>query len=211
MRPTHLAVRPAFLSAYSLNNSLPLILGLVLAITVVGCRHRPENKKDIPDYAKAQTLTDENSSGPLNPNPKPEGESLVGIPLTDPEVRKLWPRNREIFKKDTVYFDFDSTVIKSGEKSKVAAVAEYIKANPGHAVEIEGHCDERGTEEYNRSLGERRALALREELARDGVDPMKIDTTSYGKDRPAMPGHDESAYKKNRRGEFLLETPPGGK
>jgi peptidoglycan-associated lipoprotein len=76
-------------------------------------------------------------------------------------------------------------------------------------VEVDGHCDERGTEEYNRALGERRALALREELISLGVDPNRIDTVSYGKDRPAETGHDEAAWRKNRRGEFLLETPPG--
>jgi peptidoglycan-associated lipoprotein len=213
MKPTLLAVRPASVSASSLNNLFPLILGLVLAITVAGCRHRPENEKNIPDYAKSQNLIDDKSANQLDSNLNTNTAVAEGTPiaLTDPEVRKLWPRDRSIFKKDTVYFDYDSTVIKTGEKSKVAAVADYLKAHPGNAVEIEGHCDERGTEEYNRALGERRALALREELARNGVDPMKIDTTSYGKDRPAIPGHDELAHKKNRRGEFLLETPPGPK
>ncbi len=69
---------------------------------------------------------------------------------------------------------------------------------------IEGNCDERGTEEYNRSLGERRALALREALSNAGIDPQRIRTISYGKDKPADPGHDESAWAKNRRGDFVL-------
>ena len=76
-------------------------------------------------------------------------------------------------------------------------------------MKIEGHCDERGTEEYNRALGERRALALREELARLGIDPGRVDTISYGKDRPVDTGRDESAHRKNRRGEFVVLTPPG--
>ena len=83
-----------------------------------------------------------------------------------------------------------------------------MKANAQDALEIDGHCDERGTEEYNRSLGERRALALREELLRLGIDPMRIDTVSFGKDKPVDPGHDEAAWKLNRRGEFLLEVHP---
>jgi peptidoglycan-associated lipoprotein len=83
-----------------------------------------------------------------------------------------------------------------------------MKANAQNALEVDGHCDERGTEEYNRSLGERRALALREELIRLGVNGELIDTVTYGKDRPAEAGHDEAAWKKNRRGEFLVETPP---
>src|SRR5437899_12093675 len=94
------------------------------------------------------------------------------------------------------------------EKPKVAKVAEYLKTRASDAVRVDGHCDERGTEEYNRSLGERRALALREELVRLGIDPTRVDTISYGEDRPADPGHDESAWRKNRRGEFILLTPP---
>jgi peptidoglycan-associated lipoprotein len=75
------------------------------------------------------------------------------------------------------------------------------------ALLVEGHCDERGTEEYNRSLGERRALALREALASQGVSPMRVTTRSFGEDRPAVPGNNESAYRQNRRGEFVVLTP----
>src|SRR5204862_3983568 len=114
-----------------------------------------------------------------------------------------------MFKSEIVHFEYDSSAIKSSEKSKVAAVASHLKANSAAALRVEGHCDERGTDEYNRALGERRALALREELARLGVNPMMIDTVSYGKDRPAAHGRDEATYRKNRRGEFLLETAPG--
>ena len=76
------------------------------------------------------------------------------------------------------------------------------------AVRIEGNCDERGTEEYNRSLGDRRANALREKLATMGVDPKKLLTVSYGEDKPVDNGHNEAAYAKNRRGDFILLTPP---
>ena len=75
---------------------------------------------------------------------------------------------------------------------------------------IEGNCDERGTEEYNRALGERRALAAREALAKLGIDPMRIRTISYGKDKPADPGHDEAAWAKNRRDDFVLLHPKAG-
>jgi peptidoglycan-associated lipoprotein len=129
-------------------------------------------------------------------------------PLPDPNERKDWPRDREVFKAYTAHFDFDSSVVKAADKPNVAAVADYLKSNAHDAVEIEGHCDERGTEEYNRSLGERRALALRESLIALGIDPGKIDTISYGKDRPVDPGHDEAAWKQNRRGEFILEKHP---
>jgi peptidoglycan-associated lipoprotein len=113
-----------------------------------------------------------------------------------------------MFKSDTVHFAFDSSVIRPEENSKVANVANYLKANSANAVKVEGHCDERGTEEYNRALGERRALALREMLVGLGIEPDRVDTLSYGKDRPEDPGHDESAWRVNRRGVFVLLSPP---
>jgi peptidoglycan-associated lipoprotein len=102
-----------------------------------------------------------------------------------------------------VYFDFDSARIRPSEEPKMEAVAAYLKSNPGKLV-VEGHCDERGTAEFNRALGERRALAAREELVKLGADGSRITTISYGKDRPADMGHDEAAWGKNRRCEFAV-------
>ncbi len=104
-----------------------------------------------------------------------------------------------------VLFDFDSARIRPSEQSKLEAVAAYLKANPGKLV-VEGHCDERGTAEYNRALGERRAIAARDELVKLGVNTSRMSTISYGKDRPADPGHDETAWGKNRRCEFVVVT-----
>jgi peptidoglycan-associated lipoprotein len=160
---------------------------------------------DLPGY-KPELVGDPFATNAVDPNLL--GGTNAPRPMSDPNLRKDWPRDREIFKADTVHFDYDSSVVKSGEKSKVAAVASYLKANTADAVEIEGHCDERGTEEYNRSLGDRRALALREALAAQGVDPMRVDTISYGKDRPVDTGKSEAAHRKNRRGEFVLEKHP---
>jgi peptidoglycan-associated lipoprotein len=186
-----------------------LVVGLILTVAAVGCRKRPGavtplpgHVGNVPDTGNSPPLGDNNNANGL------KGDSTNGFPSNDPNLRKDWARDAEIFKSDTVHFDFDSSVVKASEKSKVSAVADYLKANQMTAVEVDGHCDERGTEEYNRSLGERRALALREALVSFGIDPGKVDTVSYGKDRPADPGHDESAWKQNRRGEFLLETPP---
>lgn len=137
--------------------------------------------------------------------PPPAGEN---VPLGDgPFDRSKFSENRSQFASEVLYFDFDSAVVKSSEKSKTATVADYLKSNANAAVEVEGHCDERGTEEYNRSLGDRRAQAVREELAQAGVDPKRIFIISYGEDRPAVNGHDEVAWGKNRRGEFVLLTP----
>jgi peptidoglycan-associated lipoprotein len=187
-----------------------MVLGLVLSLAAPACRKKPGQitplpsgrTGNVPEATTAPALTGDNNTTGV------KAENTGGFVQTDPNLRKNWPRDREIFKSDTVHFDYDSSAVKGPEKSKVSAVADYLKANSMDAVEIEGHCDERGTEEYNRSLGERRALALREQLVSLGVSPDRIDTISYGKDRPADPGHGESAWKQNRRGEFILETPP---
>ena len=102
-----------------------------------------------------------------------------------------------------VLFDYDSARIRPSEDSKLTVVAAYMKSNPGKLV-IEGHCDERGTAEYNRALGERRALAARDELVKLGVDGSRMSTISYGKERPADTGHDEAAWSKNRCCEFVV-------
>lgn len=131
-----------------------------------------------------------------------------GVPLNSPDAHRDWPEDAGIFQAYTVHFDYDSSSVKASEKSNVAAVADQLKSQSANAVRIDGHCDERGTEEYNRSLGERRAIALREELIRLGIDPGRVDTRSYGEDKPSDPGHNEAAYAKNRRGDFILLTPP---
>jgi len=119
-----------------------------------------------------------------------------------------WPEDREALKADTIHFDYDSAVVKPGEHSKVTAVADYLKSNASNAVKVEGHCDERGTDEYNRALGERRAQAIREELVKAGVEAGRVDTVSFGRDRPVDTGHSDAAHRKNRRGEFVALTPP---
>lgn len=102
----------------------------------------------------------------------------------------------------TVFFDFDSAQVKEGESAKITQVAEYLKANAGASVVLSGHTDERGSQEYNMSLGENRALAVREALTRDGVDAGRMQTRSMGEEQPKSPGHDEAAWSQNRRVEF---------
>jgi peptidoglycan-associated lipoprotein len=150
------------------------------------------------------------SATPVNETPQPV---TTGQPLAMSESGK-WPdlfntgnQDRTKFQADTVYFEFDRATVKSSEESKLQDVASYFKGNAADALIVEGNCDERGTEKYNLSLGERRALAVREYLANLGVDPQRIKTVTYGASRPADPGHDEAAFAKNRRAELVLVTP----
>jgi peptidoglycan-associated lipoprotein len=188
-----------------------LVTAMVLSIAVVGCKRNPYGVTPLPPGAKTRP-GDVKQSGPeeLPPvaegNKRAEGETIPIV--TDPKIFDTWPQDREVLKAYTVHFDLDSSTVKSSEKSKVEAVADYLKQHPADALKIEGYCDERGTEEYNRSLGERRALALREYLANLGGNPDRIVTVSFGEERPVDPGHNEAAWAKNRRGEFILLTPP---
>jgi peptidoglycan-associated lipoprotein len=161
------------------------------------------------------TLPPGNPMPPENPNANPNANPIPGTgPSTQPGGGELptWDpsmmnQDREKLAAYTVHFKFDSAVVQDSEQANVAGVGQALTTDPNAKLLIEGNCDERGTEEYNRSLGERRALALREALARDGIDPMRIRTISYGKDKPVDPGHDEAAWAKNRRGEFVWCTP----
>jgi len=103
---------------------------------------------------------------------------------------------------DTIYFDFDKSTISGAERGKLEAVSEWFKANPGDSLFLAGHADKRGTPEYNRALGERRALAVREYLVGLGLPAASLYTNSYGSDRPAVDGDTEEAYAKNRRVEI---------
>ena len=105
---------------------------------------------------------------------------------------------------EPVYFGFDSTVVPSGEISKIDAVTQHLSEKTDRVVVIEGNCDERGSNEYNLSLGELRAIAVRDYLVQLGVDVARIQVKSYGEEKPAVVGHDESAWAKNRRGEFAI-------
>jgi len=185
-----------------------LVVTLTLTVAVSACKKRPGMVTPLPG-----SMT-KNVQQP--PPGEPFGQTGVNeqdlnrSPLEQaaPGTYDNYIKNPEIFREDTVYFAFDSSAVRPAEQPKVAKVADYLKAHPSNALEVDGYCDERGTEEYNRALGERRALAVREELARLGVDPSHVVTVTFGKDMPADPGHNEAAWAKNRRAEFILLTPP---
>jgi peptidoglycan-associated lipoprotein len=192
-----------------------LVIGLVLTVAASGCRKKPVNVTNLPG-AKAGQVPEMPPGGAIKPGDATTAgsgptstDTTGGHASNSADAHAGWAEDAQTLKTDTVYFDFDSSVLKAGEKPKVAAVADYLKANSAKALKVEGNCDERGTEEYNRPLGERRALAVREELIRLGIDPTRVDTISYGKGRPAEQGHDEAAWKMNRRDDFIVLTTPG--
>ena len=127
---------------------------------------------------------------------KPEG-TVEALPADVAEI------NRRHYLED-VFFDFDKAEIREDQRSTLAKDADWLKRYPTVRFRIEGHCDERGTREYNLALGERRASAAKEYLVSIGIDGSRTETVSYGKERPFDPGHDEAAWAKNRRAHFLV-------
>lgn len=192
------------------------VLSFILTATAVACKKTPQHitplpgtTRPLPGGGQPAGPTGENTF-PVNPDSTPTrlpGDPAGGTVLGEREYRGNFEVDRNTFKERTIYFAFDSSAVNPGEKGKADAVADYLKSNPTFKVEIEGHCDERGTEGYNLSLGERRALSVREYLISVGIAGERINTITYGEIQPAVQGHDETAWAKNRRGEFLLLKP----
>ena len=116
---------------------------------------------------------------------------------------ELYPRCNDV-NFAPVYFGFDSTVVPAGELGKIDAVAQHLADNANRVVIVEGNCDDRGSNEYNMSLGENRAVIIRNYLVQNGVAADRIQTRSNGEEKPAVEGQGESAWSKNRRGEFAI-------
>ena len=186
-----------------------LLAGVILTTAACGCRKRPTDLTKLPGYGAGKTPPPggEDTAPPFKPGDTAGSTGETGGGPTATFNLEDYNQDRDALAAQTVHFDFDSSVVKSSEQSKVLAVAAALKSDNAAKLLIEGHCDERGTEEYNRALGERRALALRGSLAGMGVDAMRVRTISYGEDKPVANGHDESAWKQNRRGIFVLLHP----
>lgn len=103
-----------------------------------------------------------------------------------------------------VYFDFDASVIKEDQVSRIELNADFIKSKPSLSIRIEGNCDPRGTNEYNMALGERRAISAKKYLVNLGVDEKQLETISYGEERILLHGHDELSWAQNRRDDFVI-------
>ncbi len=103
-----------------------------------------------------------------------------------------------------VFFDYDSPRLNPAEQAKIDMVVACLQQNPTYGVIVEGHCDERGSNEYNLALGERRALAVRAAIISAGIDGTRVQTSSRGEETPAAMGHDESSWSQNRRAEFVF-------
>lgn len=124
-------------------------------------------------------------------------------PEAPPEVVET-PEVVEKLEFETVYFDFDAHTLTDSAREILAAHARKLKDNPNVNLLIEGHCDERGTVEYNLALGDKRAHTVKSYMANFGIEGKRLSTISYGKERPADTEHSEAAWAKNRRAQFVI-------
>ena len=189
----------------------PLALALMVTMAATGCKHSPGKTTALPGSRSGQ-VGDGSGSGTVPPGFPVNTDSGIksndsGIPASDAGLFEGMIEDRPALAAYTIHFAFDSSAIKSSEQSNLEAVATALKSDASAKLLIEGNTDERGTEEYNRALGERRALAAREALAKDGIDPSRIRTISFGKDKPVDPASNEAAWAKNRRADFVLLHP----
>ena len=192
-----------------------IILVTLMAATSAGCKTKPKNITPIPggnaSVTGARGLIGLDTSGCIG-----SGVDVVrvdesgNIGLSGLEAFEKMLMDREALAAQTVDFEVARPEINLDDLGKVEAVAGILARDGSNKVMIEGHCDERGTEEYNRALGERRALSVRDALVDLGVSADRVRTMSLGEDRPADTGLDDAAFARNRRGEFVLLKPKPG-
>ena len=215
------------------STMVALCLGGALAFALTGCMYdNAAEGADVEKGALIDgqnVATDENPAGPTDvptaANPDDEAQRLAAeraaaeaaaAAKKDADVSSLADATGVPFDQDPnyarctdvdfqpVYFGFDQDALAASEQAKVEAVAQHLMQNAARVVIVEGNCDERGSNEYNLGLGENRAIKIHDYLVKLGIADARIQTKSYGEERPAVQGSNEAAWSKNRRGEFAI-------
>ena len=181
-----------------------MIVAVLMTVVVGACAKKPAPvARPMPP-----PVTDPTAGGPPNPPPPPERISepvpVPAMPADDSiSGKSLDDLNRDSPLKP-LFFELDSSDVSADGQRVLGDNAAIMKKYPNWSVTIEGHCDERGTAEYNLALGERRALAAKNYLVSLGIPADKVKVVSYGKEFPFDPGHEDGAWSKNRRAHFVI-------
>ncbi len=176
-----------------------IIIGVGLAVLLAACASKdPVKETKVEDRSQSTTST---ASGGTTPTTRgTENTQIKGTPGTDPLKDPNSPLSKRV-----IYFDYDKDVVKAEYTALIQAHANYLSQNRSRKIRLEGHADERGSREYNMALGQRRADAVRKATAVLGVGNERIETLSFGEDKPKATGHDEAAWAQNRRVEIRYD------
>jgi len=164
------------------------LVALILTFLFVGC----SKEEPPPPTAEAQPRP----AAPPPPPPAPAPTPLPGPSISQQAFQE--------FQNQDIYFDFDKYDLRTDARTTLDRKASFLNQNSSIRVQVEGHCDERGTNEYNMALGERRANAAKQYLTTAGISAGRLSTISYGEERPLDPGHTEAAWARNRRAHFVV-------
>jgi len=182
------------------RGSLALITVLLTMLVAVSCSQKPVETDPTTDAAAQETITEEATDATTAAD---DAAVIAEEELMKKEAAAR-AEARSAFENTDIYFNYDSSAVQDSEIAALEAKAEWLKENPGVRITIEGHCDDRGTTDYNLALGDRRAARVKAFLESLGVDADRMVTVSYGEERPADPAANESAWAKNRRAQFVI-------
>lgn len=187
------------------NGSLASIVAVFLLIGAAGCAKKqpPVARPAPPPASTTPTTPGVRPPAPPQPVPDPPVVPPEPVPVDDLAMKSLDELNRES-PLAPVFFDYDSADLSADAQAQLTKNAAALKQRATWVITIEGHCDERGTAEYNLALGERRAAAARTYLLSLGIGAERLKTVSYGKEFPFDPGKTDAAYMKNRRAHFVI-------
>lgn len=177
---------------------------LVLAfLSLTAC-----SKKAVPGqtaYPSAATTPAAPGTGRYTPGGPIDEATWQKLGLRTEEERQRFLKEMDQFQNDDIYFEYDAYVLMDEAKAILDKKVDFLRRYPAVRVTIEGHCDERGTNDYNLALGERRANSAWQYLVNSGIEPSRLSMISYGEERPIAMGHDEASWAKNRRAHFVVQ------
>lgn len=184
-----------------MNTRLTLIMAMILCFAItVGAGCSTKSGSSVPPGATEVKVEDDTP----DVQPEPEPPMVEEDQYDQAAIREAKKQEAVEELEFMIHFAFDSYELSEQARDLLAIKARLMKEYPGMTMVIEGYCDERGTEEYNLALGEKRARAAFEHLVILGVEPERLSIVSFGEERPIDPGHNETAWAKNRRDEFKI-------
>ena len=173
-----------------------LVVAILPIFLIIGCGTKEVKEEDSASAGENVSVDSGATQGDTTGGERLDDQTESTTDMTSSDTSST---DQSMLEERKVYFDFDRSDIRNEDKTILKAHAEYLMSNASASVVIEGNCDERGTREYNMALGERRAHSVKQFLTLQGVSQSQISTVSFGEERPDVEGHDESAWKFNRR------------